>query len=219
MKHSLTLLFNLLLVSQIEAQQITNTFPDTIAQNTPLLFETSTIVRDNGSPPSFCSPLVDQTDSINGNDIFFDLTYDITGFWTTGCVRKDTFSYQPLPAGDYRLICHWRLTDTMHNPPFHAQSYRYDTLNIHVQNLTSLEEFNQASFHLFPNPTNHTLNIEGTDLSKIVNYEIWDINGRKIRSTTLDDTQKIDVSDFPKGTYMLRMQTTDQSHQEKFVIF
>lgn len=50
--------------------QITPTFPDTISVNDTLVFETLSVLRDNGRSPHFCSPLYNQTDSIKGQTLF-----------------------------------------------------------------------------------------------------------------------------------------------------
>lgn len=70
------------------------------------------------------------------------------------------------------------------------------------------------SLAVFPNPTSDVLNIS-TD-SKIRGIELVDLKGNKM--PILYDENKIDVSEFPAGTYFLTLVTEEGRTVKKFVV-
>lgn len=71
--------------------------PDTIQISDTLIVEVKSAVWNNGNP---CSPLTIVDDTLSGNNLSFDLTFDFTGFWSFACVRLDTLYYSNLPQQD-----------------------------------------------------------------------------------------------------------------------
>jgi hypothetical protein len=57
--------------------------------------------------------------------------------------------------------------------------------------------------YVYPNPTNGLLNISGVNLSS--NYILRDLNGRILRNSILTEN-KIDISEFQQGIYLLSIQ-------------
>jgi hypothetical protein len=214
MKNSILILF-VSFVFQSQAQQITTTFPDTVHLNGTLKFETISYVRDNWGIPPFCSPLVFESDSLINNDLIYDLTYDFTGPYINGCARKDTFEYQGLSSGNYRLICFWSRIDSTNYPPNDSNRYGSDTIQIHVRNTTSIAELEKNSFSVFPNPVYDEIilsHYSGQDNR----VEIIDLNGRILRSPSTING-RVSVADLEPGIYFLRIREKSSTETMKFV--
>ena len=71
---------------------------------------------------------------------------------------------------------------------------------------------------IFPNPVNDELNIS-SDLNSFNKYELFDIQGRLIKSESLSNLNnfKINTSSLNKGVYMLSINTNEGSFVEKIV--
>lgn len=100
------------------------------------------------------------------------------------------------------------------NQYYQAFSYLFQlssgTLNTFDSN--TLETFN-----LYPNPTHDYINIQNSNLNaqKITNVRFFDLTGKVISQQSISDyaTQKIDVSNFQSGLYILEIQT-EVGHKE-----
>lgn len=80
------------------------------------------------------------------------------------------------------------------------------------------------SFSLYPNPASETLSLE-LSFAKVKNYtlEILNVEGKVIFEETKKVEQqhlhkKIDVSNFPKGVYVVRLGSLDQTLSKKFTV-
>lgn len=77
----------------------------------------------------------------------------------------------------------------------------------------SIEEPNDFDFQVYPNPISSELNVILTNSdSKIIQVEILDLSGKKVLSQEFSNknTFKIDVSNYPKGTYILKINNQSQ---------
>jgi hypothetical protein len=73
-------------------------------------------------------------------------------------------------------------------------------------------------FNLYPNPTNNELNISAKTKSTITSIEIYNTIGQILLAVpNAQNTQKIDVSFLPNGTYILKTNTTNGVSIVKFV--
>lgn len=82
-------------------------------------------------------------------------------------------------------------------------------------------EGNNLSVSIYPNPTNDKaiLTIEG--LKKEADIIIYDINGRKLKQYKINSSQKdleIDVSDFSKGIYNIKILNEDSTISKKLIV-
>lgn len=81
----------------------------------------------------------------------------------------------------------------------------------------------ENSLSIFPNPANDVVTVSAT-LTKVddVTITIYDVTGRVIYSNELSDVatinNKIDVSTFAKGTYVLEVSTTEENIVRKIVV-
>ncbi len=68
---------------------------------------------------------------------------------------------------------------------------------------TSVDTFNAASIEVYPNPTVGQLNFNGVKSS--VRVEIYNMSGQMVNEICRDFDFSIDISDYPAGTYMIRL--------------
>ena len=86
---------------------------------------------------------------------------------------------------------------------------------------TSLSNYNRDAFTIYPNPSNGKFEIKNYN-AKLAdsNLEIFNVMGEKINYTeTIKQTADvIDISDFPKGIYFLKIYSAQKLRTEKVVI-
>jgi hypothetical protein len=79
---------------------------------------------------------------------------------------------------------------------------------------------NETTTRVFPNPTRDILRVEADYL--IVNYQIYDLNGRIVRevnsTSDIPGMLEFNVSDLPKGMYLLRLNGGDKSEIQQFLV-
>ena len=79
------------------------------------------------------------------------------------------------------------------------------------------EELN-FSFNLFPNPANSTVTVE-FDFAKDVALQFINSQGQVIRNMpNIQQTETIDISDFPKGVYLVRLFSKDMIAIKKLIV-
>jgi len=79
---------------------------------------------------------------------------------------------------------------------------------------------NETNTRIFPNPTREILRVEANYL--IVNYQIYDLNGRIVREVNstndISGMLEFNVSDLPKGMYLLRLKGLEKSEIQQFLV-
>lgn len=75
------------------------------------------------------------------------------------------------------------------------------------------KNYTQKQLKLFPNPTNGILNIENGDFIKIVMY---DLTGKVVKKS--EAASKLDLSDLPKGIYIIRLFSEKAIAVDKIII-
>jgi len=78
-----------------------------------------------------------------------------------------------------------------------------DTFIMHINQAVAIEKLQKNEVNIYPNPTNHYLNIDIENNTEIQNIEIFNINGQMILKNTFE--QNIDVSNLKNGLYILRL--------------
>jgi hypothetical protein len=71
------------------------------------------------------------------------------------------------------------------------------------ENLT-IDELEGLNAEIYPNPTDGLLNIK-LSVNELTNVELYDLNGRLVLSKKIQGQGSIDMNDFNKGTYYLRI--------------
>jgi len=109
---------------------------------------------------------------------------------------------------------------------YNADSLVYVNSNpIFIGCLPDLTAIDEKPFYgkieLFPNPANSILNIKlpETYSTELYEIEIYDIHGRRIMSSTHSNvTIQIDVSDFNKGLYLVKIQNNETVTIKRIII-
>ncbi len=82
--------------------------------------------------------------------------------------------------------------------------------------------FEESQFIIWPNPAKNQVNIQISNQlsSQNANLELFDINGRKVNSKiiTTSNLNKLDVSSYQKGIYLIKITTKEGSYTEKLII-
>jgi len=79
--------------------------------------------------------------------------------------------------------------------------------------VSNTEDLNKSLIQVFPNPTTNELTIEGLDLNSLI--QVHTMTGQKISSLrTASQTETIDLSHLPKGSYLLCITNDSQSWTE-----
>ncbi len=82
----------------------------------------------------------------------------------------------------------------------------------------SSDEFNAATFTIYPNPSASEINI--TSQTAFDHYKIYDTNGRLLNDVTLPNLNtetKIDLNSISTGVYFLEIQTVTAKQLQKFI--
>lgn len=70
---------------------------------------------------------------------------------------------------------------------------------------------------IYPNPSSGKLILQGNGVNA-VNYKVFDMLGRELLSGKFVDTTDLDLSDFAKGTYIIRFESTAVATYKKVVL-
>ncbi|MFK8038315.1 MAG: DUF4397 domain-containing protein [Crocinitomicaceae bacterium] len=84
------------------------------------------------------------------------------------------------------------------------------------QSTLGVNEDFAGDLNIFPNPSNGLFQINGIENGTTV--QIIDITGKVVYSKIINDTQPITIENFVSGTYMLNLQTAEQSTTRKIVV-
>ena len=82
-----------------------------------------------------------------------------------------------------------------------------------VTNIGLNKSVPNISMNIYPNPFNSTINLEGIENGVI--FSILSIDGRILKSGTVMNEKVNDLAFLPKGTYLLKLETTDGSLVKK----
>ncbi|CAM6004428.1 unnamed protein product [Sphagnum balticum] len=163
--------------------------------------------------------------SINGCDSIVTLNLSINQLPTVGWTQKDTEAAcrsntllsGGAPSGGYYSGPYVR-GDSIINPPGDTSffvSYFYTDINgcsgsaflrFTTTICTGISEIQEASnIHIYPNPTNGFVNVDGI-LDFKAEYRITDIIGQQIQQgRLLQNANTIDIRNLPAGLYMLEV--------------
>lgn len=80
------------------------------------------------------------------------------------------------------------------------------------------DNFNEAKFSVYPNPTSNFVNVSN-ELGAVINtVEMTDMNGRIVKTSKVDATEaQISIADLAAGVYMMKI-TTDQGVATKKIV-
>jgi hypothetical protein len=74
---------------------------------------------------------------------------------------------------------------------------------------------NQISVKIYPNPTQNYVQVDAENATRELEGKVYDLGGRLIMQQTLPG--KIDMTSFPAGFYLLRVETDQGTFTEKII--
>jgi len=115
-----------------------------------------------------------------------------------------------------RDLMRTKLRQTASLYPNHTDQMGFGILNfgnLYNSVLNTSELVKKDKLAIFPNPVKSILNIASE--GNVLSLEIFDNLGRSIIKAK--NKKSVNVEDFPKGTYYLKIQTEDKMYYEKFI--
>ncbi len=91
-------------------------------------------------------------------------------------------------------------------------------VTLHLTITVGIDDHDLSGIEVFPNPTNHILNIKGENMRKIC---IYNANGQLLftKEDLVSDLQQVDVTRFASGQYFLKVQLDDgHTVTRKFIV-
>ena len=82
-------------------------------------------------------------------------------------------------------------------------------------------EFQDQNIVIYPNPVEHELHLRTKGNSVELNFQIYDIAGKKLNINTLDNEDKVivfDVSDLQSGVYFIEVKSDQQTIKKRFIV-
>lgn len=93
----------------------------------------------------------------------------------------------------------------------------FNNIALHGTQLSlAVEENSKDLFAIYPNPVSEVLNIVGLYQSGAFNFRLFSIDGKQIKSGTIDNSQ-LNVSDLSRGLYLLQLESDGKVVTEKIV--
>jgi hypothetical protein len=87
-----------------------------------------------------------------------------------------------------------------------------------IKNVTATQDVdNQSIVNIFPNPTNNVFYVEMKNTNTAF-LSVYDLNGRIFLQENIKSNQAISTDSFPKGMYVLKINTSDRSIFRKLVV-
>lgn len=80
---------------------------------------------------------------------------------------------------------------------------------------SGLDEELGAQIRFFPNPVTSIVTMEGAEEFDTV--EIYDLSGRKVFHSVINNTGKLNVSQLQSGTYLVQLRGNERSHVQKLI--
>jgi photosystem II stability/assembly factor-like uncharacterized protein len=74
-----------------------------------------------------------------------------------------------------------------------------------------------SAISLYPNPTSSFVEIKGLADNETVNIRLIDALGRTMRFESITQSERVDVSNFPNGTYFIEITTENGSTIQRFI--
>lgn len=113
-----------------------------------------------------------------------------------------------------KIIVKWPsgTVDTIMNPEANQS-----LMVVEGDHVMANEQFAGNDFRLFPNPAKDFMEISGDNLSGITTAEIYDLNGRLVKTAEVNGN-RISVQSLAKGTYLLMVKDAQGAkHSSKFI--
>ncbi|WP_430813406.1 T9SS type A sorting domain-containing protein [Carboxylicivirga sp. RSCT41] len=134
----------------------------------------------------------------------YDLTTNASGQAVILDIPQGWYNYE-LSASGYNSITDSRI--------WMGAGASEKTLTMEADDATSINKTEEVTIQVYPNPTNGLLHVK-SDI-EVVTAEVFDMTGRCVKIINAESIQQIDLSDLPKGLYMVVL--NDSIRQTKTV--
>ena len=183
---------------------------DSISPNGRIEFQNQTIIYDDGTSKfNFDYSLLD---SCLGSGITNTLVITPETLQVSSVVVQNTSTFSPVQNSLVQVGAYHTITP----PLFNSIDYCL------VLNNEQLD--NRVSFDVFPNPVSGIMRIRSSGVKSnhgAITYEIYNLNNSLIEKGNLriknDETTIIDVSEYQKGMYLLKIISDNRINLSKFV--
>lgn len=138
---------------------------------------------------------------------FKDIVVDNDKVWTNG---KIIFNLAPLTK------FYWKVRG-INEGGFSTWS---DTWNFTTEDPKSISDLSNENYQIYPNPANDHLIVNLNNTSDTYSIEIKSMDGKSLAmfNNLNGNSQKLDVSFIPNGTYLINITTNNKTNVYKFVI-
>lgn len=133
--------------------------------------------------------------SFNGH-----LTHTSNGAFHTGGNFSWSFDWTAPTAGTGNVTFSTSVLFTNNNGGTSGDNVRTALLTVSEAQTTSIDEENTNKLVVYPNPSADFVSFNNTE---ILTVDILGLNGQLVLSTTINPSEKIDLSDLPKANYQL----------------
>lgn len=115
------------------------------------------------------------------------------------------------PSGTYQI-------QISHKGALEGGSQQYSLVVSGINSTLSSQSFDSAAISVFPNPVNDYLKIGVKDLT-VRSLSFYDMTGRKIKEIkgNFENTISVDMTDFEKGAYMLKISDGENSKMKTII--
>ncbi|GAA3638150.1 T9SS type A sorting domain-containing protein [Flavivirga jejuensis] len=153
------------------------------------------------------------TSSSSTVDAFLEITNDFNS--SKSNATTDNFTKSSLeftPSGSF-IVIYIKSPNTVDSD----DEVFYDNIELYETSTLSLNDISTSNFKIYPNPAKDYITIQSKDL-KINSIEIFDLLGKSIYSKIEPSDNKINVSNFSKGIYLLKLESEGKSLAKKIVV-
>ena len=127
-------------------------------------------------------------------------------------------------AGTYTLtVTHKGTLQGNVGGPFDPQSQDFSLILTGANLTLGIDESELNNISVWPNPVKEILNVDLRSIAQDVNVVLYDLEGRIVFETNTDsshstNTLKIDVSNFSRGIYLLKVFNSSKSFNKKVIL-
>lgn len=141
--------------------------------------------------------------------------WNFTGFHDVTSSGSPSFTSSPTQSGGSYSFTFNTLGDYYYFCSVHGSASMDG--NIIVSPLLSVEETEQNSFSIYPNPSKDVLNIKLALNNKSLKIEVFDILGKLVYHTNSTNNKSINTSNWNSGLYFVKISSGNSEITKRFV--
>ena len=161
---------------------------------------------------------------------YFPGRIDEVRFWNRALSQTEIqqkMCYWLNPSNETGLVGYWKMNEGSGSTIFDATANANNGVingatfvndpNCFSGTLGVIELANQINISIFPNPTSDQFYIDANTTDKL-SVDLYDVNGRRVFSKTVNNKTTTDVSNLEEGVYTLSIKTAEGLTNKKLVI-